>query len=439
MITLFTKALNTLRQGKTPDYFYGRLPVSQLIDPVADERAIRPNRDYFQIKLAQMRIAHQRAYWTSYSPVGVASTAFKYGGEDLTVPVIFNGRQDCQAAGTNTTDCLDLLNNTIIGPVPYLGGDVCCQMSLLRLTTDDLARRLLDTLGNISKSFNVPELNSYVSVIRKIDQGIDQLSGSANLKPVIGCRTVFNDSDRSSFPFQSGYILHANIDPAKLRPERLWIRESQLFWGDSAETALSSPDFDYYLVKIDRCTGRSDYTTLPFYRLWHETVNALLEGRENKARIFLIETNKAINNSADLTASHKSKLIKILTANFFKKLEESKSGSAWHPSTPASADRGVNATDSDEVKKYMGRIEARIRQPAVKKDFSSWWEKLDTMIIDPLPPPRSEDMPLSPEALEFNEQLGKKINSGAQDLADSPEELSHLEEAITMSLFSLSS
>lgn len=295
-----------------------RIRDDHVLDPGYQAGPILPHAGYFEVRLAEMFLSYRSEYGRSFVPMVVVATEFGYGGEVRSVP-FFVGTDllrdlDAYVKGEDVS----FRNTRAVGPVPYLGGDVAVFVGLYRAQVDDLARRLLEVLGQVVSVFDVSRLASYLSVAGKLADGLYSLLDFKQIEYRTGDRDVFQD--HGSRRFEAGFFVHANCPEDALAVDELWVRDGVLMTGRDAGSLQRLRDHDYCLMEVQASTVRQDYTSLPFHDKWKLARERIAQGDEALAHTLFVECCQLIANSHDLTPGNAESLIQAYQANYAKEL-----------------------------------------------------------------------------------------------------------------------
>src|SRR5271165_169358 len=203
---------------------YFRVPEDHVLDGDFASVSIRPNANYFQIRLAEMYLRDKREYWRDFNPLTISVSDFLYGTKRQNVP-FFIGNQLLQ----NIRPYLDgqyveLRNTRIVGPVPYLGDDVGLFIGLVRVQANDLASKFFKLLETIVKAFDLTSLSRYLEIAEPLGEGLNSLLGMKENELRFGFRDVFTAKDGDSHRFRQGYLACVNCTEQDLSPDILWVK-----------------------------------------------------------------------------------------------------------------------------------------------------------------------------------------------------------------------
>ncbi len=308
--------------GKQPGRrkVYAIVPDSQVLDVGHAPDVIAPQGAYFEVRVAEMFLRHRSEYGRAFVPLTLVRSDFVYDGGRRVFPFFVGnellGDLDRYVEGEHVV----LRNTRVVGPVPFAGDDLGLFVGLYRVQVGDLAKRLLEMLGQVVSVFDLTTLSRYVDVAGKLKDGIDDLLDMKDLELRIGERDVFEDKGTKAL--RQGYLAYINCEEGSLRPADLWVRDNRLWTGASSKTLRPLREHDYCLVHIQSHTQRKDCTTLPFHRTWEQVRNRVESGQVDMAQVLLMDCRSQIARSPDLTPRQAENLLLFYERNFHTAVED---------------------------------------------------------------------------------------------------------------------
>lgn len=295
------------------------IPRSHVADGSSMGSAFTKDQDYFQIRFNQVFLSDRRKWWSEYDPMALAVTEFIYDKSMQAVPFIV-GPSLVQKYGQKVPAGMLFQDTRVAGIHPYRGGPVKTTVMLFRVQRQDYGRKLLNMAESAASVLDFSSaLTMYVKLANVLLDGVEALFGMDTVQPVTGLRREF-DPDAGDL-FEPGFF--ALIDPhdTDFRPEQLWVRDRQLFSGDSLETATPFRAGDFILYSIVQSKTRSDDSTLPFYEQFerakkeagHADASSWLRARADDAVLW-----QRVLASPDLTEPHADELSEVYRARIQK-------------------------------------------------------------------------------------------------------------------------
>lgn len=341
-------------KGRTTDRkLCFRIPDEQVFDAGNMSTIFREDDSYFGIRLSEMFIRDERVLMRTFVPLSVAITEFIYDGKKQTVPFIVGNQLlksiDPYVQGAH----VEFANTAIAGPIPYVGGDVALYTGLYRAQVNDLSRKLFNLLGGILSSFDATGLSRYLDLAAPLGAGLADLLGMKEVEFRLGKRDEFTEN-QSANQMKSGYLAYVNLREDELDSKTLCVKDGVLQTRSDSGSMQRFTEADYCLIKIEHTTARSDYTVLPFHKLWLSSKDLIWQGEPERAKAVFVQLVQELAKSPDLTKKHRFHLLQVYKANFETEMAQSKSMSELSPDR-AGLTRGA-ATDRRTAAKSAVQI-----------------------------------------------------------------------------------
>lgn len=224
---------------------------------------LKSRQSYFQVRVNQLFLAASRQWFTAIEPMVVALSEFSYDGKPSTVPYVVGPGK---LKGLVTAEPKGMLyrDTKVAGLHPYAGGTVSLAIVLCQVPIDNVADRFLRVLEGTSQAFDFATmLTPYLKVGRVILDGVTELLGLEETRPLLGWRQEFEDGGLAP-----GYF--ALIDAPDVDPETLWVKDRQLYVGPSSGASRPFRDADFVLFSVTQPAdgNRGDLSQLPFHERW---------------------------------------------------------------------------------------------------------------------------------------------------------------------------
>jgi hypothetical protein len=293
-----------------------RIPDDQVLDAEAPSLPFEEDGAYFEIRLSEMFIRDARSFLRSFVPLTVAVSEFIYDGSKVIVPFII-GKEVLKAVEQYVSgENIEYKNTSIAGPIPYLGGKVSLFVGLYRAQVTDISKKLFGLIGGILSRFDATGLSRYLDIAGPLGAGLGDLLGMKEVEFRLGKRDEYDSVAGSPSQFRSGYLVYLNGTTGELNGQTLFVKDDSLHIGSNNSTLERFNTCDYCLVKIERVTERSDYTALPFHKLWVGARDLVWQDQVEKAKAAFVVLVQELARSADLTKKHRYLLMQAYKANF---------------------------------------------------------------------------------------------------------------------------
>jgi hypothetical protein len=136
---------------------------------------------------------------------------------------------------------------------PFNGGDVEIEAGLVAVKGEDDGKRLLKVLGDFRKVLAVPHLSTALSYAGPLADGISELVGNANNRPVLRLHDTFNDANR----LRPMHLVVVLAPEGTLAKEKITVEGEQLRYDGKP---LSG--YDYLVFRIDAPAERDNWDSL---------------------------------------------------------------------------------------------------------------------------------------------------------------------------------
>lgn len=315
------KIIDYMREHPSQRKFCRWIPPERVLGQDVAAGPFVEGKHYLEIELAEMFLRNRRVGTQEFVPLNIFVAEFLYGNQTCSLPV-FIGHQLLRDIETYLgKEEIEFSNLPVLGPVPFVGGNVSLFTGLFKVQVDDLAKRFLNFLGQISGIFETTTPLKYLGLAESMLDGLSGLLGGKDVSPVLGrMQTLSPDISRPN-ALRKGYLVFVNQDEDALDFAHVWVEEGQLCRGSDPNALKRFKESDYCLLFIDQREKRKDYVTLPSHQLLEDARAILWEGNVEKARFKYLEALQAVRSSADLTSTDKNRLALDYQMNFLKERE----------------------------------------------------------------------------------------------------------------------
>jgi hypothetical protein len=163
-------------KAQAADWTYGLLepPAEQTTD---SSRTLKVSTEYLSIWLKSMRIVDVRRgsrkfYGTVHSFISLPTLSGKAEFHTLTTP------QNLKNIDSIKLDRVIVLNQRLLGPIPYRGGGVDIELGLFSINSGDLIASYLRMLEKMASVAGVSYVKTALPFVSLLNEGINLLLGS---------------------------------------------------------------------------------------------------------------------------------------------------------------------------------------------------------------------------------------------------------------------
>ena len=242
--------------------FYGEIPPE---NTAMDDKVVRLERgkSYVRVKIIQMFLGYQQIWTSRRMPVVHAFPHFLQSSGEVELPVIIGPNKLKDVDGAHT-DRVISLNQTVFGPVPYLGGSLDLLIALFAAETEDYADQFFALLGSINDVVPRAELSTAIGLLKPVNDGLKSLLDLNKLTIQVGVQDTFSNPDLGdvSNPLCSGYRALIAKDASDIKVKDLWLDKDGLHVMHNGKPGELLSGCDYLVFQIEKLDNR-DWLELP--------------------------------------------------------------------------------------------------------------------------------------------------------------------------------
>ncbi|MDQ2921837.1 MAG: hypothetical protein M3R52_09555 [Acidobacteriota bacterium] len=263
---------------------------------------------YFTVRVNRIFLQYGRQFWNNVVPMALVVSEFKYKGENTVVPFVV-GESLLQNGKINIPASFLFANTKVAGTHPYKGGGLKLTVILYQVQRTNLVTNLLDVVEKFTSVLDFSQaLSSYLKIASVVVDIVDGLIHQQGTQPLIGLRQEFDAGDG----FGPGYFALIDSRNIQVPQNKLWVRNDDLHFGDSAETAKEFRQANYILYRIQQARTRDDAEQLsPIYELWQKVKTEATDTRPDNWEItkaVMSTLYQQMVTSPDLTEDHANQL-----------------------------------------------------------------------------------------------------------------------------------
>jgi hypothetical protein len=344
---------------------YTRIPPDRADGGFGGESLI-PQESYVRMMLTEMRIQNLREGWRNYYPAVHSFSKISYANSVKEVPYVAGPGQLNDLDPTRLDRVINV-NHVLLGPLPYLGGQVEVLTGLFSVSEQDYAKQLLGVLGSISSVAGVQPLQTALNFLDPLKQGIEGLLNLGDFRLEIGYHDTFVTGAPPEVEngLSTGYIAVIDAETDQRTIDSLCVKGGHLRRMEGS--SLTDIHEDFLLLKIEGPQKFEDWQRLP---LLLETSNAAVTAAINGNAAEIDRTKKAFSQivltSPDLIQTDKVRLIEGLRTTM-KQIQDSQE-------VPTLIDLTGSDTDVNESVRALFLADAPTIQEARMMDLT---ESLD--------------------------------------------------------------
>jgi hypothetical protein len=346
---MFKSALRDERKVLRPYFF----PAAQSTQLVTEET-------YLRLRLARMFLKYKRELFKNKYPV--VNTLMRFAGLDGPVEVNFVVKPELAGGGDPTQlDDVAVMDQTLLGPILYRGGDLELMLGLYAAPADDWAQRFIKLAEGVSQLAINATLTMAVTMASTIKASIESAIGGNELDLKLG----LDKELKENVWLAPGYIVMIAAPDESLDMSSLQVKDGELL--TSAGRVYT--DHDYIVLAIEVSNQRSDWQGLGYGRAWKELLKVAADANDvQQVKEAYTTFSGAIFASADLSWADRNAIV-ALAQQKVKTIRDARAGTGF-------LDNLKSATD-------LLQLEALVEE-------------------EPVLPPAGESVPTTAELLETN-------------------------------------
>jgi hypothetical protein len=256
-----------------------RIPAEHVLVPGFQSAPFEAGRHYFTIRADSVSLRHDRDWFTTWQPMLVAVTEFRYGTREVSVPFVIGPDTLRQRVNAEVPLATVYSATRLAGTHPYIGGRLTVTVLLFRVKHDDYLKKLLGVVDKLAGALDFATmLSPYLKVAETVIDGIDSVLGDKSTVAVLGHRTEYDPN--AGDIFRPGYF--AVTRSGALDPAGLWVGEDHLLRSGTEAASAQPVSDDLVLYSITGTDTRNDVPSLPWFApLWERVDTAAGTGTDD--------------------------------------------------------------------------------------------------------------------------------------------------------------
>ncbi|NCF66906.1 MAG: hypothetical protein GWP61_13090 [Chloroflexi bacterium] len=291
---MFKKALKDERKLLRPYFFAAEQ---------AEPATLVTEEVYIRLRLARMFLKHRRVLFQTKYPV--VNALMRFAGMNGKVEVNFVAKPEL--AGDSNESRLDdivTLDQTLLGPVLYRGGDLELMLGLYSAPADDWAKRFISLAEGISQLTLNATLTTAISMASTIKTSIENSMSSDGLDLKLG----LDKELKENVWLAPGYLVMIAAPDETIESEALEVKGGELFTRQGAIYT----DHDYIVLSIEVTSQRTDWQSLGYGPLWQDLLKTSADADDiETVKSAFVTFSGAILASPDLSWSDRSGIVTL--------------------------------------------------------------------------------------------------------------------------------
>lgn len=263
--------LEELLYTKATDYSFGRLSSNTT---AAVPTAIEKDSGYISVFLRSTRIVNVRKGWTKFYPVVHSYTALPRADGGKAEFQVVTSPSRLAELDADHLDNVIIVNQRLLGPTPFRGGDLSIELGLFSVKSSDMAKPFLGVLEEMAMAAGVAFVSVAKPFTAPLKKGLDLLMGCSDLHLEVGLKTTLDKPSLGDFVVIGAKRDDMKLDQLKVAPDFKLV--------DVGGKAIQ--DYPYFIFSIEVSESRSDWFSIPEIADVHnELHNAVRKGKRTDA------------------------------------------------------------------------------------------------------------------------------------------------------------
>lgn len=277
----------------------------RIVDPseVGADRPVEKDKAYLSIFLRSMRIVDVRRGWTKFYPAVHSYVAVPHLRGQLAEFQVVTSPSRLAELDTAHLDRVITLNQRLLGPIPYRGGDLKLEIGLFSVKSDDLAKPFLGVLETMALAAGVSFVGVAAPFIDPLKKGLELLTGSNNVNLEIGLSVDIASPRTGLFAVMRTSREAVNIDDIMVSAGDFHL----------SEKGKSLREFPYFVFSIEGSAERDEWFMIPeIATIYAELQEAVKSSHRGKVDDAYAAFRRTVLTSPDLLAGDAKRLVQTV-------------------------------------------------------------------------------------------------------------------------------
>lgn len=269
---------------------------------------ISPHKKYLSVMLRQLRIVNARVGFSRfYGAVEFYGRLPKLSGAAAEFASVSS---PSKLRDIHKKDLGNFVfgNQRLLGPIPYVGGDLELEIGLFTIKSQDLLMPYLELLGELSSSAGlafVSVATPYISAIKKGASALMRPEGSSSLE--IGASVTFN-------PVQSGSYFAARMSSGDYDLSKFSVDDNYYLLDDQGQRIAGVP---YLIFSVDQSSVRDDWHQIPAISAsYNQLMDAVRKQKSYKeVSSYFEHFRRVVLTDPDILSEHGPQIVTWAQAN----------------------------------------------------------------------------------------------------------------------------
>ena len=237
-------------------------------DKEAEPQKLVTEEVYLRLRLARMFLKNRRVLFQTKYPI--VNALMRFSSLEGKVEVNFVAKPELAGNGEEADlDNVVTLDQTLLGPILYRGGDLELMLGLYSAPADDWAKRFISLAEGISALTLNATLTAAVAIAGTVKTAIENSMSSDGLDLKLGLDKELKENDWLA----PGYLVMISAPDNEIDEGQLMVTDGELLTKQGKVYA----DHDYLVLAVEVTSQRSDWQSLGYGRLWQNLLQTAAE------------------------------------------------------------------------------------------------------------------------------------------------------------------
>jgi hypothetical protein len=272
-----------------------------------DNSVVAPNSGYLSILLKALQLKNVRKGLVRFSGAVHSFISIPHLSGNTASFHVFTSPATLQNIDSKNADRILVMDQRLLGPIPYRGGDLNMQIGLFSIRESDVTEAYIKVLESMSKAAGVSYISAALPFVAPLRDGVNLLAGTDSESILeIGLARIFN-------PVKTGY--YAVVREEKQRATELGL--SIASDGSLYSAGIPYKGAPYLVIGVEVHRERPDWFQIPELA---KTYNDLLEavrsaGNNERVRDAGVVFKRTALTSPDLLTVDAQRLVRQIEAD----------------------------------------------------------------------------------------------------------------------------
>jgi hypothetical protein len=274
---------------------------------------IEPKKSYVSVMIRQLHIVNVRVGFSRfYGTVQSYARLPHMSGRAVEFTAVTTPAQLRDVQKKNL-DRFVLSGQRLLGPVPFMGGDLELEIGLFSVKSQDMLKPYLDLLDELSKAAGVSVFSVAAPYLAPLKRGVELLTAAdGGVMLEIGVTATFDT-------LREGTYFVARLDSTSRDTSKFAVDENYRLLDESGNHISSAP---YIVFSIGQHDVRGDWFTIPSIANVHAKLNDAIKAQSSFKLVSSHQEhfNRVVRADPDILPDHADEIIDWVSSQVNKAL-----------------------------------------------------------------------------------------------------------------------